>query len=150
LLGSPQVWVNEVMALNESTLQDEAGGYPDWIELYNPNPDEVDLSGWFLSDDEDNPFRWQLPDGTRIEPNGYLVVFASGDPGRGELHASFRVDVDGLEDVALFGPPEADIPLVDAVKEIAESPPDVSISRVPDGGPTWEVTTSPTPGGPNG
>jgi hypothetical protein len=42
--------VNEVMASNGTTLLAADGTAPDWVELYNPNNQPVDISGWRLSD----------------------------------------------------------------------------------------------------
>ncbi len=56
---------NEVMyhpAVNEPGLE--------WVELYNQNAVDVDLSGWRLSDGVD----YEFPDGTVIKGRGYLVV----------------------------------------------------------------------------
>lgn len=59
LLGQhDNVRINEFMALNKSTLTDMNGQFSDWIELYNPTEDEIDLSGWSLSDDKDMPKKW--------------------------------------------------------------------------------------------
>jgi hypothetical protein len=64
------------MADNESTLADEDGAFPDWIEIYNPSASPVNLLGYFLTDDKNDPTRWAFPDITA--PGAYLVVFASG------------------------------------------------------------------------
>ncbi len=55
--------INEFMADNEMTIEDpdEAGDYPDWIELYNGSDESVTLSGLFLTDDLDKPTKWQIP-----------------------------------------------------------------------------------------
>ena len=45
----------------------------DAIELFNPNTNAVDLSGWYLTDDANFPKKYRLPDGTVIVAGGYLV-----------------------------------------------------------------------------
>lgn len=70
------VVINEVQSSNSSTFRDENGEYPDWVELYNDGQEEVDLSGWGLSDKATKPFKWTFPEGTAIEGGGYLCVFA--------------------------------------------------------------------------
>jgi len=54
--------INEFMADNKSTIEDpaESGEYPDWIELYNGTSDTVILSGMFLTDDLNDPTKWQI------------------------------------------------------------------------------------------
>ena len=49
---------------------------PDWIEIYNPNPFSINLSGWHLTDDAFTLTKWTFPD-TLLKPREYFVVFAS-------------------------------------------------------------------------
>ena len=72
-----QALINEFMASNTTTIQDEDGDYPDWIEIYNPTDSPIDLTGYGLSDRPDNPFRWILPTYI-LNPDQHLLVFASG------------------------------------------------------------------------
>ena len=37
--------ISEILADNESGLRDQDGDWEDWLELYNPDPDPVDLHG---------------------------------------------------------------------------------------------------------
>ena len=69
--------INEIMASNGNTLEDEDGDSPDWIELFNAGPNKLNLSGYGLSDDSSRPFKWQFTN-TVISPGGFLIVFASG------------------------------------------------------------------------
>lgn len=64
-LADSVVVINEVMyhpAVKEPTME--------WIELYNQNAVDVDLSGWRFSDGID----YQFPDNTVIKGRSYLVV----------------------------------------------------------------------------
>lgn len=82
---SREVLINEVMTSNGSTLADADGDFPDWIELYNPGDEAIDLSGFFLSANPDDPFAWSFPDGSILSPGDFLLVFASGkDSGPGD------------------------------------------------------------------
>jgi len=45
----------------------------DWVELYNPNADAVDLSGWQLKDDDDTHV-YEMPSETLIQGNGFIVL----------------------------------------------------------------------------
>lgn len=45
----------------------------DWIELFNPSPDTVDLRDWCFKD-KDQTHQFLFPDSTRIMPDGYLVL----------------------------------------------------------------------------
>jgi hypothetical protein len=55
--------INELMAVNSHTIEDpcQAGEYPDWIELYNASDSSVVLNGLYLTDDVNNPTKWQVP-----------------------------------------------------------------------------------------
>ncbi|MCH8047033.1 MAG: lamin tail domain-containing protein, partial [Planctomycetes bacterium] len=58
---------NEVLAHS-----DEASG--DWIELLNTTDAAIDVGGWFLSDDRQNPLKYEIPSGTVIAAGG-LATF---------------------------------------------------------------------------
>lgn len=97
--------ISEFMADNASTLQDEDGDYPDWIELYNPTTNAINLAGYYLTDDEQEPAKWAFP-GFTLPARGYLVVYASGKnrTNRADrLHTNFQLDKAG-EYLALVGP----------------------------------------------
>jgi len=89
--------INELMASNASTLADEDRDFSDWLELYNPAADAVNLSGWYLTDSASNRTKWQFP-AVSLPAGGYLVIFASNkdrrDPTR-ELHTNFALSADG-------------------------------------------------------
>ncbi len=72
-----QIVINEVMSNNISTLRDEDGDYPDWIELHNPGSIPVSLFNYGISDNPADPFRWTFPD-IRLGTGEFLLLFASG------------------------------------------------------------------------
>ena len=71
------VIISEVMTDNRTTLADEDGDFPDWIELRNTTDAPVSLDGFGLSDDPADSFKWRLPDIT-LGAEEHLLVFASG------------------------------------------------------------------------
>jgi hypothetical protein len=100
--------ISEFMADDVSTLADEDGEFSGWIEVFNPTDLTVNLEGHFLTDDEEEPFKWPIPH-LDIAAGGHVVVFASGknrmDPAY-PLHASFRLRNSG-EFLALVAPDPA-------------------------------------------
>ena len=51
-----------------------------------------------MSDNEDNPRKWQFPNGSSINPGAYLVIWADEDEedsSLGELHTNFKLSSDG-------------------------------------------------------
>jgi hypothetical protein len=45
----------------------------DWIELFNPNPYQIDLSLWQIKDSDDS-HEYVIPEGTFIEGEGFIVA----------------------------------------------------------------------------
>ena len=46
---------------------------PDSIELLNTGTSAIDIGGWYLSDAASQPFKYRIPDGTRLQPGQYIV-----------------------------------------------------------------------------
>jgi hypothetical protein len=96
LATNTPVLINEFMASNIGTIQDPQGEFDDWIELANVTAQEIDLTGLYLSDEPNNPRKWQFPPGTTIPPNGFLMVWADEDgTATNGLHASFKLSTEG-------------------------------------------------------
>lgn len=88
-----EIVINEVAASMDSLSQvaDGVGQYDDWVELYNPSSNPVDLSGAYLSDSRDQPTKWSFPYGSIIEAEGYLIAWADKGLGQPGVHTSFRL-----------------------------------------------------------
>lgn len=72
-----QVVINEGSNMNYSSISDEDGDFPDWIELYNPGSDTVSLLNYSLTDKPNNPLKWVFPD-SRLAPGEFKTIFCSG------------------------------------------------------------------------
>lgn len=71
--------INEVMASNGTSLRTARGGTGlDWIEIRNKSNNDVDITGWYLSDNPDKkPSKWEKIQGRCVVPaNGYTIVWA--------------------------------------------------------------------------
>ena len=140
--------INEICASSITTLRDEDGEYPDWIELHNTSSRAIDLSDYALSDSPDSLVKWRFPQGTVIEPGGYYVVFASGKDrpaAQGSWpHASFRLRSNG-ETVILSDIQGRMLDLV--TYDLLEA--DTSWGRDEEGGTGFKRFGQPTPGLPN-
>jgi len=89
--------INEFMAVNDTTLQDEDLDYSDWIEIHNISSNTVDLSGWYLTDKSNDLQKWTFP-GTNISSGGFIVIFASSKDravAGSELHTNFKLSGNG-------------------------------------------------------
>ena len=138
--------INEIMSSNGQTISDEDGDYEDWVEIHNFGNNPVNLHGFGLSDDYERPFRWVFPD-TTIEPNGFLLVWASNKDRRtpgAELHTNFAISSAGEEIILMNLQGE----LLDEFPQIP-IPRDVSAGRYPDGTGDWYYFDQPTPGAAN-
>jgi hypothetical protein len=122
------ILINELLPVNTSIVPDQNGEYDDWIELYNLSSSGKDLSGYFLSDNKDHFSKWELPSGTTIPGNGYLIIWADGDSAQVGLHANFKLSSLG-EEVLLSAP---DGTLLDKVIYPGQSI-ELSFARNPDG-----------------
>ena len=136
------VMISEVLAHNVAAVANGAL-FPDVIELHNAGTSAVDLGGFLLSDNLQQPAKYALPAGTIISAGGYLQIFADSDTGPG-LHTGFGLDQEGDQlvlsdpagnvlDTVIFGPQAADF----------------SIARTGPALNTWALT-QPTLGSANG
>ncbi|MEM1214397.1 MAG: CotH kinase family protein [Bacteroidota bacterium] len=139
-----QVVINEFSAANYRQFTDGFGGDEDWVELYNTSTSAVDVSGYYLSDKEDNPTKWTIPEGTTIPGNGYLVFWASSrDEFDGQrYHTNFKITQTRNNEM---------ISLADASGMVIDSHPiDVpnqaghSWGRFPDGADDWRLFLTPS------
>lgn len=95
LILNNDVVINEIMTKNNLTVADQDGEYNDWVEFYNNSSNTVDLSGYYLSDNNSNLQKWQIPNGTTIQPNGYLIIWLDTDTTQTGLHANFKLSSSG-------------------------------------------------------
>jgi hypothetical protein len=73
------VVINEVLTHTDLPLEDA-------IELRNTTAAPVDISGWYLSDDDVNLFKYRIPNGTILPAHGYQVFYEyqiNSEPGYG-------------------------------------------------------------------
>jgi hypothetical protein len=142
--GQAALRINEVLASNVSFVS--GGSITDWIELWNTSGATLDISGATITDDELDPLKWTIPDGTSIPANGFIVIACDSErPGSTAagpfLNTGFSISATGggiflyannfgsQLDAIRFGPQVADF----------------SLGRV---GATWQLCT-PTPGAGN-
>ncbi|MGF7138873.1 lamin tail domain-containing protein [Roseimarinus sediminis] len=140
-----QVRINELMASNSSIIQDADGDFSDWIELYNPEGESLELEGWYLTDDRNQLHQWKLPE-ISIKAHDFLLIFASGKDrsmAGSELHTNFKLNASG-EYLALVDP---DGTIVNEFyPAFPEQKSDISYGYY-DG--VYQLLAVPTPGGDN-
>jgi len=62
------VVVNEVLTHSDVPLEDA-------IEIRNTTAQPIDIGGWYLSDANDSPLKYRVPDGTVIPAGGFKVFY---------------------------------------------------------------------------
>ncbi len=143
LHGQQLLYINEVMSTNGTVIADEDGDFEDWIELYNASSVTIPLQGFYLSDDTNNPFKWQINAPVSIEGGAFLLFWASGKNRitSNGYHTNFRLSSSG-EPVILSAPNGVQI---DAIPPRA-IPGDWSYGRYQDGSDSLILFQQPTPG----
>lgn len=140
------LFINELLASNLTDTTDTAGDFDDWFEIYNPNSYPVDLAGYYISDNPDNPTKWRVPetsgDFAVVEPFGYKLFWADGFVDQAWNHASFKLSGSVGEWLVLRSPDGFSI-----ADQISWGPqqPDTSYGRSVDGGPEWVLFVETTP-----
>jgi len=131
--------INEILPINTQYGSDEDGEFDDWIELHNLSNENIDISGYYLTDSKKEYTKWKFPVGTTIVKNGFLIVWADGDSTHvSGLHTNYKLSSDG-ENVVLLSPDLEVLDLVEYPATVLEQ----SYARVPNGTGKfkWSVPT---------
>ncbi len=99
------LFINEVQASNVSDIEVFSGIHSDWIEIYNASNQAVDLAGLYLSDDENDPYKFQFPVGfseTIVPANGFILAWADDSTEAGPMHLNFKISSSG-EKIGIYG-----------------------------------------------
>jgi len=139
--------ISEFQARNAFTIADNFQEYDDWIEIANISNQDVNLNGYYITDDMDRKSRFLLlSTGNEliVPPGGYLILWADDDNNQGYNHLNFNISgKPGL--IALFSP---SLQLIDSVNYVQQYM-DISMGRIPESPYTWSYFLVPTPGGKN-
>ena len=157
---SPRVFINEFLASNLTTNPDmvDFDDFSDWIELYNDENTDVNIGGFYITDDFSQQLKWQIPANTIIPAKSYFLIWADGYndvPGKTYVrdwwpdnnqyttkwcHTNFQLSKGG-DEIGLF---DAGGNKIDSVL-YSEQLTDVSYGRKPNGSNNWFYFGEPTP-----
>ncbi len=139
-----QLFINEALVQNVTSITDNFNEHDDWIEIYNSGNISLDLSGYYMTDDPTNLDKHEIISGnaalTTVPPGGHLILWADEDENQGENHLNFRlsdeetillVDPDGLTIISTL--------VLPSLKD------DESFGRTTDGSATTRIFKIPTP-----
>ena len=139
-----QVVINEYSAANLTEYVDNFGSHDDWIELYNSGNSAIALSGYYLSDNPDNPTKWQVPAGITIAPNSYRTFIASGrDTVVGSnFHTNFKiVQTKNTPETLVLADPSG---VILDTAQVKKTQLHHSRGRITDGAADWGIFKDPT------
>jgi gliding motility-associated-like protein len=137
--ANSQIVINEYTAANTTGSDvDNFGQFEDWVELYNAGSSTVSLAGYYMSDNGNNPTKWQFPasSGT-ISPGGFAKVICSGQNTvtAGWYHTDFKLTQCKPEMVVLADPSGT---IIDSMT-IRRNQADDTWGRFPDGSNNWKI-----------
>lgn len=130
----------ELIVLNEFLPDPDILYSVEWIELFNPSVDDIDLAGYILDDIVGGGTApYTIPSDTVIVAGGFLV-FNQTTTGialnnAGDTLHLIKPDGVTVQDYYIYGSGSVDN--------------DVSIGRETDGASTWVIQSTPTPGSSN-
>lgn len=140
--------INEFLVHNESNYMDDFGQHSPWIEIFNSAYNTVDIGNLYITDDVNNPTKYQIAKGqpiTVIQPRSYIVLWADDLTTRGILHLNFKLQES--KTICLF---EANgKTLIDSVTIPGNQKPDISYGRITNGAEQWAFLDKTTPNADN-
>ena len=151
--------VNEIGANNDIYIN-EYFKKRDWFELYNTTDTDLNVAGLYISDDIDDPLKFQIPTNSvlnTIAPaNGHIIVWADEMSPTTQLHAPFKLsNADGQlllitssdqfvnNNAAFFDAHPALQSFADGLTYIQHDY-NQTVGRYPDGGNTYYLMSRPT------
>ena len=149
IIWGEELYINELLADNVADTVDNYLQTEDWFEVYNPNNYDVDLGGYFFTDNPEVPMKWQVPidnpDSTVVPANGWLLFWCDEDGGgttsEGWNHVSFKLRNNGEQ--LIMRTPDG-FTVVDEI-EWGQQYDDISYGRQTDGSPWWVPFVGTTP-----
>ena len=156
--------VNEISAGN-GIFVNEFFKRNDWFELYNTTDTELNVAGLYVSDDINDPHRYQIPSASAINTfvpaHGHLVLWADNLESTTQIHTGFKLgNNDGevilvtssddfvANNAAYFEAHPQLTEFTDILAYPAHAS-DQTVGRYPDGGNTFFCMARPTIGRPN-
>jgi competence ComEA-like helix-hairpin-helix protein len=122
------IYINEILPNPKGADETD-----EWIELYNSNNTDADLSGWQLQDTAGTVKTYTIPQNTKLPANGFLVLK------RPETKIMLNNDGDGIN---LLTP---DKKIIDSIP-FAKGPLGQSYNKI---NSPWAWSQTPTPGAKN-
>jgi len=138
----PALVINEVMTANIDMFLDPSFNYGNWIELYNTTHQDIDISGWYLSNDSTDTRQCPLGNRARVVKADSMLTLWFGHV---DDYCPDQIDFDLKYDggVVLLSDDNGN-PVCKVEYDVI--PARISYARKTDGGNEWGMTGYPTPG----
>ena len=145
VLPTPSLYINEVLLENTAVLVDESFELEPWLEVFNPNPFQVNLAGYTLEtegagENQSYTLPTNSPVETTVAAEGFLLLWLDGEPEEGGHHVGLVPELSN-QTFKLIGP---DGVVADAYP-VSVSFANVSWGRQVDGASTSDWFDIPTP-----
>ncbi len=127
-LKAQQIFINEIMASNDTTIADANGAYDDWFEIYNNAANDFPLKNCYVSNSLSTPTQYQFSSNVIVPAHGFVLIWASGN-NSDSLHVPFKLSASGAG-VYLFKPDGTTI--IDSIT-FGPQKTDISYGRLTDG-----------------
>ncbi len=137
------LFINEISPTNFQ-FADEFGDMDDWIELYNAGTSAINIEGLYITDDLNNPLRWQIGIPCEISPGGFAIIWLDGEPEQGGLHAPFKISSGG-EQIGITQFKDGKVNWIDSLS-FGSIPKYSALGRKADGSDTFYLFGDITPG----
>lgn len=140
ILSPSLLYINEIQVANTSTVADEMNEFDAWVELFNPNDDQVNLAGYTLQiNGVSHTFENIEPWLTTIPSNGFQIFWFDNEVEQGSNHVALSPSEGGT--LNLIG---NDGTLIDSAEWNDNLAEDQSWGREQDGSLNWTVFDFPT------
>ena len=134
--------INEIMPANIDMFMDPSYNYGSWIEVFNATDQDIDLAGYYLSDDPTSPTLCPLGNTSRIvKAGGFLTLWFGHKDDYCLQQIEYSLDSDG-GNIILSDSKGQPVSSVNYPVSLAR----ISWARTSDGGSEWGYTGNPTPG----
>lgn len=137
--------LNEVLSANQTDTIDNYQQHSDWFEVYNPNNFDINIGGYYFSDNPEQRNKWKVPtdfpDSVKVEALSWLLFWADNDENQGVHHSNFKLSNNG-EYLGFFSPDGYTV--ADEI-EWGYIAPDTSYGRATDGAANWILFVGTTP-----
>lgn len=141
LIGNSQILINEFSASNSGSVVDpDFQSSSDWLELYNAGVTEINLKGYYLTDDSLDLSKWSIKSDLIISSKGFVIIWCDGLDTL-NTHANFKLAAEG-EHIVLSN---SALSIQDSYHYTPQES-NISTGRICDGCTEWVFYTTPTPG----